>query len=130
MQNIIDTLQLNRIEHGVRAIEDEALMARLAAETITLDMCPTSNIKLRVVEDIEAYPIRQFYERSIRVTVSTDNPTILGCSLSDELQLLVEQWGFAFRDLIQLQRNAFEVALIHPAKRAEILAELEHTLLK
>lgn len=130
MQNIIDTLQLNRIEHGVRAIEDEELMARLAAETITLDLCPTSNLKLGVVKEMAAYPIRQFHERGIRVTVSTDNPSILGCSLSDELQLLVDQWGFSFRDIAQLQRNAFEVALIHPAKRAEIFAELEHALLR
>jgi len=130
MRTIIDALQLTRIEHGVAAMEDEALMARLAAEAITLDLCPTSNLKLGVVKEMAAYPIRQFHERGIRVTVSTDNPTILGCSLSDELQLLLDQWGFSFRDLAQLQRNAFEVALIHPAKRAEILAELEHTLLK
>lgn len=126
MENIIDTLQLTRIEHGVTAIEDEGLMARLVSQAITLDMCPTSNLKLRVVDDLAAYPIRQFHQRGIRVTVNTDNPTLLGCSLADELNLLVDCFGFSLRDLAQLQANAFEVALIPAARRAELLAEVEH----
>jgi adenosine deaminase len=128
MQNIIDTLQLTRIEHGVTAIENERLMSRLITENITLDMCPTSNLKLRVVENMAAYPIKQFHQRGIRVTVNTDNPTILGCSLADELQLLVECFGFSYYDLAQLQANAFQVALMPAAKRAGILAELDNIL--
>lgn len=128
MQAIIDALQLTRIEHGVTAIEDEKLMSRLIAENITLDMCPTSNIKLRVIEDMAAYPIKQFLQRGIRVTVSTDNPTILGCSLTDELQLLVDHFSFSYHDLTQLQVNAFQAALIPAARRAEILIELDNLL--
>ena len=128
LQDTIDTLQLTRIEHGVRAIEDEGIMSRLVTQAITLDMCPTSNIKLRVVEDLAAYPIRQFHLRGIHITVNTDNPTILGCSLTDELHLLVERFDFSLRDLAQLQSNAFRVALIPAAKRAELLAELDNIL--
>lgn len=128
MQDTIDILQLTRVEHGVRAIEDEGLMSRLITQAITLDMCPTSNIKLRVVENIAAHPIRQFHQRGVRITVNTDNPTILGCSLTDELHLLVERFGFSLRDLAQLQSNAFRVALMPAAKRAGILAELDGVL--
>jgi adenosine deaminase len=85
-------------------------------------------MKLRVVEDVAAYPIKQFHQRGIRVTVNTDNPTILGCSLTDELQLLVECFGFSHHDLAKLQTNAFRVALMPAAKRAEILAELDNVL--
>lgn len=125
MQDTMDTLQVTRIEHGVRAIEDEQLMARLVDQAITLDMCPTSNVKLRVVENAAAHPIRRFHERGVRVTVSTDNPTILGCSLTDELYSLVHELGFAPSDLADLQRNAFRVALVTPAERAGILAEID-----
>lgn len=128
MEDIIDTLQLTRIEHGVAAMADEGLMARLVSQAITLDMCPTSNLKLRVVDDLAAYPIRQFHQRGIRVTVNTDNPTILGCSLTDELHLLVDCFGFSLRDLAQLQSNAFQVALIPGTTRAQLLAEVEHVL--
>jgi adenosine deaminase len=124
----METLQLTRIEHGVTAILDEGLMSRLVTDAVTLDMCPTSNLKLRVVEDRAAYPIRQFHEWGIRVTVSTDNPTVLGCTLSDELQLLSEHFGFSPSDLVQVQANAFQVALIPVATRAELLAELDRVL--
>lgn len=125
MQNVIDTLQLTRIEHGVTAIEDQRLMSRLASEAITLDLCPTSNIKLRVA-DRDVYPIRQFHRQGVRVTVSTDNPTILGCSLNGELHLLMEHFGFSLSDLVQLQTNAFQAALIPASTRAKLLAELNH----
>lgn len=128
LQAVIETLQLTRIEHGVTAIQDEGLMARLVAGAVTLDMCPTSNLKLRVVEDKTAYPIRQLHQRGIRVTVSTDNPTILGCTLSDELYLLSEHFGFAPADLAQVQANAIQAALIPAATRAALLAELDRVL--
>lgn len=128
LATIIDTLHLTRIEHGVTAIQDERLMARLANEAITLDLCPTSNFKLRVVEDIITYPLKQFQQRGIRVTVSTDNPTILGCTLTDELHLLLRSGGLSLQDLAQLQINAFQAAIIPPARRSEILAEIDHIL--
>jgi hypothetical protein len=62
------------------------------------------------------------------ITISTDNPTILGCSLTDELRLLVEHFGFSLPDLAQLQINAFEAALLPADQRAELLAEVEGVL--
>ncbi len=126
VRDVIATLQVTRIEHGVRTIEDDELLRQLIAQGITLDLCPTSNIKLRVVEDIADYPIRRLHERGIRITVSTDNPTILGCSLSSELHLLVERFGFSLDDLTQLQRNAFQETLVSAAERTRLLTELDN----
>jgi adenosine deaminase len=103
-------------------------MARLVTAGITLDMCPTSNVKLRAVADVAAHPIRQFHERGMRVTVSTDNPTILGCTLTGELRLLVERFDFSLSDLARLQRYAFQAALLSPAERGAIVAELDSVL--
>lgn len=128
MRETIDVLRLRRVEHGVTAVRDEQLMAKLAAEAITLDMCPTSNVKLRVVAHASAHPIGQFHRRGIPVTVSTDNPTILGCSLSDELHLLVGVLGFSLRDVVQLQVNAFRVAAVSEPTRVGIMAELDELL--
>lgn len=121
----LDYLAVNRIEHGTTAMYDDELVSRLADEEITLDLCPSSNFKLRVVNDIQGHPIRSFYERGVRVTVNTDDPTLFGCSLVSELQLLVEQLGFSLADLAQLQANAFEVADISETERWAILHEIE-----
>ena len=121
----LDHLHVKRIEHGTTAILSETLMERLATEEITLDLCPTSNFKLRVVDDLTQHPIREFYRRGINVTVSTDDPTLFGSTLTGELQLLAEQLNFSHSDLAQLQINAFNAADITPAERAPVLAEIE-----
>jgi adenosine deaminase len=121
----VDILGVRRIEHGVTAIEDDGLVADLAAQAITLDMCITSNVKLGVVPHAAAHPLARLHRRGVRVTVSTDNPMVLGCSLTGELTLLPGTLGFSLHDLAQVQRNAFQVARIPEASRSPILAELD-----
>ncbi len=122
---VLDKLGVTRIEHGVRAVEEAALVRRLAAEAITLDVCPTSNVRLNVVGDLSAHPVRRLYAAGVPVTIATDDPTVFGCSLSGELQHLVEQLGFAPADLVPLQRNAFRVAALPAAQQRAIAAELD-----
>jgi adenosine deaminase len=121
----LDALGVRRIEHGTTAIHDEALMIRLASEGITLDMCPSSNAKLRVVDLVTAHPIRELHRRGIPVTVNTDDPTVFGCTLTDELRLLAEHLDFSPNDLAQLQRNAFLAADLPAAIRKAALADID-----
>jgi adenosine deaminase len=97
---------------------------RLIAAGITLDLCPTSNVKLGVVRSLGEHPIRTLYQHGVRVTVNTDDPTIFGCSLTSELQALIDHLGFSLVDIAHLQVNAFRVATLPPNIRAEILAEI------
>lgn len=114
----LDTLGVDRIEHGIRAVEDDALVARLARERITLDVCPWSNVKLRVWPDLASHPIRRLHERGVRVTVSTDNPTVFGRRLTDDLLALVDASVLAPREIATIQANAFDVAAIPAGERA------------
>ena len=120
----LDLLGVTRIEHGVRAAEDDALVDRLAAEAVTLDVCPWSNVRLRVVKSLAAHPIRRLHERGVRLTINTDDPTVFGRTLSEELTSLVEDLGFTHADLARFQANAFAVAALPAATRAALLAEL------
>jgi adenosine deaminase len=114
----LDVLGVRRIEHGVRAVEDDALVARLARDGVTLDMCPWSNVKLRVHPDFASHPIRRLRDRGVRVTVSTDDPTLFGRSLTDELTALVEARVLSLTDIVDVQVAAFEAALLTPAERS------------
>jgi adenosine deaminase len=118
-------LNVKRIAHGTRAIEDEALVDYLCSEGITLEMCPTSNAKLRVVEDISAHPIKIFFRRGLPVTVSTDDPTFFGCTLTDELHLLVDKMGFSPAEVAEIQKNAFRVAKLPDETRQTIFREID-----
>ncbi|MCI0712324.1 MAG: adenosine deaminase [Chloroflexi bacterium] len=124
----IDVLNLSRIEHGTLAQGDDALIEKFIEEDITLDMCPTSNVKLCVVDSLAAHPIGEFLRRGVRVTCSTDDPPLFNISLSDELRLLVEHQQFTPRELAQLQINAFEAAILPEETRRELIAEVEGCL--
>ncbi len=101
-----------RIGHGVRAIEDEALMEKLAEEKITLEMCVTSNIQTKTVKDRKSHPIRKFFDRGIHVTVNTDNMTVSDTTLEKEYRLLKEEYGFTEEELEKMNRYALEAAFL------------------
>lgn len=128
VRETLDALHVKRIEHGTTAAQDETLVQRLLDEGVTLDLCPTSNVKLRVVNSIAAHPIGTLLRRGVSVTCSTDDPTVFGCTLESELQALVEQQGFTRRELAQLQINAFQAARLPDNERAALLAEIETLL--
>jgi adenosine deaminase len=90
----IRALEVDRIGHGVRAIEDDALVDHLAETGIPLEICPISNVRTGVVTSLEEHPIRGLRDRGVRVTVSTDDPVMFGTSLSDELRQLNARLGF------------------------------------
>ena len=121
----LDRLGVRRIEHGVRAIEDAALVERLAAEGVTLDVCPWSNVRLRVVRDLAAHPMRRLHERGVRLTVNTDDPTVFGRTLSQEIVSLVDDLGFSPAEVARLQANAFAVAAMPAAARDAAVGEIE-----
>lgn len=128
VKEALDLLHVKRIEHGTTSIQDDELIQRLVDEQIVLDMCPTSNVKLRVVNSYEEHPIGALLRRGVPVTVSTDDPTIFGCALQDELRTLVKHQGFTPRDLAQLQINAFEAAALSAAQRQALITEIETLL--
>lgn len=122
---IVDMLCPSRIEHGVRATEDPALVAELARAGIALDVCPISNHKLMPGISLEWHPIRQLFDAGVKVTINTDDPISFGNAINDEYVALAERTGFTRRELVKLARNGFEVALLNEAQRKHWLEELE-----
>jgi adenosine deaminase len=121
VRRVLDELQPQRIEHGVRALEDPALVERLCAERVALDVCPISNLKLQVhgVPTLAHHPIRPLFDAGVCVTVNTDDPLIFGNSLSEEYVVLHQHLGFTTAELKQIAANGFRVALLPEATKAE-----------
>jgi adenine deaminase len=125
---VLDLLGVRRIEHGVRAAEDAGLVDRLAADGVTLDVCPWSNVRLGVVRDLATHPIRALHARGVRLTVNTDDPTVFGRTLGQEIVSLIDDRGFAPAEVARLQANAFAVAAMPAAARAAVLGEIDALL--
>jgi adenosine deaminase len=125
VQKIIGELRPSRIEHGVRAVENRAVLDELVQRGITLDVCPISNHKLMPGITLETHPIRQLFDAGVKVTVSTDDPISFGNTLNDEYVALVERCGFSRKELVQIARNGFDVSLLTPAQKQSWLSELD-----
>jgi aminodeoxyfutalosine deaminase len=112
-----------RIGHGVRAIEDSALVDELAASGIALEICPTSNALTGAVPRGAEHPLYELDARGVRVTIDDDDPAIFGASISEEYALVAERAGIA--TLRRFVANAAEASFLDSAKKAELLARLE-----
>lgn len=108
----IDILEVKRIGHGVRALEDPTLVERLQRGDVTLEMNPTSNVRTGVVPDFSSHPVRRLYDLGVPVTVNSDDPLPFFTDIQREIRLLVDEMGFTRADLHQLARNAVRVACV------------------
>jgi len=127
-QNVIDALDIlkvDRIDHGVRAIDDAALMQRLAEENIALTVCPLSNTRLRVFDDMSQHNILQMLAQGVKVTVSSDDPAYFGGYLTENFIALEKGLGMTREQAIQLARNSFEYSFATPERKAELIAALD-----
>lgn len=103
----LDLLQVDRIDHGNRALEDEALVERLAREAMTLTVCPLSNLKLCVVGDLAEHPIDRMLAEGLKPTINSDDPAYFGGYIADNYHALAKARGLTRDDLATLARNSF-----------------------
>jgi adenosine deaminase len=103
----LDVLHVDRIDHGNRALEDDALVARLASEQMTLTVCPLSNLKLCVVDDMAAHPLPAMLRAGLRATIISDDPDYFGGYLLDNYLAVAAATNLTRADFIQLARNSF-----------------------
>ena len=121
----IDALHAERIDHGVRSADDEAVLQRIIAERIPLTMCPLSNVKLRVFEDLGDHHLKRFLDRGVRVTVNSDDPAYFGGYVLDNYLAVAEALDLSSDDLVALARNSIDASFLPPHEKAELLAELD-----
>ena len=125
VREAIEVLGVRRIQHGVRAVEDPAVV-RLAAETgTTFDICPISNVGLRVVPALAAHPLRRLLQAGVRCTVSTDDPLCFANSLTDEYAALADEAGFTRSELAQVARNGWAVASVSDRMRTTMVSIID-----
>ena len=125
VRGALDDLGVKRIGHGVRSIEDPALVKRLADENIVLELCPGSNVALGLYPDIAHHPFRRLMESGVRVTINSDDPPYFDSSLGKEYDALAREQTISDMALTQATRTAIEAAFVDEATRARLLAKLD-----
>jgi len=108
----LDLLKVNRIDHGVRSEEDPVLMQRLIQEKMPLTVCPLSNLKLCVVDDMQQHNIHRLLQQGVKVTVNSDDPSYFGGYMNDNFFAIQKALNLSEAELKQLAINSFEAAFI------------------
>lgn len=125
VREAIRDLGVERIGHGVRAIEDMALVDELAERGTVLEVCPGSNLALGLYPGWRSHPIGELHRRGVKVTVSTDDPPFFHTTMAREYDRLAEAFGWDAAVFAQIARTSAEAAFCDPVTRADILKRLE-----
>ena len=121
----LDALQASRIDHGVRCIEDPALVDRLRSQRVPLTVCPLSNIKLHVFDAIENHNLRQLLDAGLCVTINSDDPAYFGGYINENFLAIHNAFNLTKDELRSLARNSFEAAFLPEDRKQLVLQELD-----
>lgn len=122
VRGALEWLHPVRLEHGVRAMEDPALVKILRESQMPLDVCPTSNICLKVYPSLEAHPLPRMFELGLNVTLNSDDPPMFGTTLTQEYLNAVEVMGMDLAQLEQMVRNGIRASVLGEAEQQDLLS--------
>jgi len=124
VRQALDLLHVERIDHGVRCLEDDTLVQRLAEEGIPLTVCPLSNVRLRVVPDLAAHPLPDMIKRGLIVTVNSDDPAYFGGYVDENYAALESELSLSMTELQNLARNSITSSFLPDARKAALCATI------
>ncbi|MES2316186.1 MAG: adenosine deaminase [Pseudomonadota bacterium] len=121
----LDLLNVERIDHGVRCLEDKELTLRLAREQVPLTVCPLSNVKLRVFGDMGQHNLLALLDAGLLATVNSDDPAYFGGYINANFVAVAEALPLTVQQARQLARNSFSAAFLEPAAKRAFIAEVD-----
>jgi len=124
VRDAIDGLGAERIDHGIRCLEDRVLTAEIAARRVPLDICPMSNVLLGVAPSLAAHPVEPLRQVGVRFSLNTDDPMVYGIDLAGEYVRCAEQFGWGRHVLVDVARTSIESSFADEDRRQDLLAAL------
>jgi adenosine deaminase len=125
IEQALDLLHVQRIDHGVRCVEDPALVARLARERVPLTVCPLSNVRLRVFDKLSDHNHKTLLEQGLCVTVNSDDPAYFGGYLQENFLAVAEALSLSHAQLAQLARNSIQASFLEPASKQHWVGKID-----
>ena len=125
VREALDLLQVERIDHGNRALEDAALTQRIADEAITLTICPLSNLRLCVIPKMAQSPVRRMLDAGLKVTINSDDPAYFGGYVNENFRRVADALDLSEAQIVELARNSFTGSFLPIAEQARHLAEID-----
>jgi adenosine deaminase len=124
----LDVLGVARIDHGIRSMEDQTLVRRLARERVPLTVCPLSNVRLRVVDELASHPLRRMMDKGVVVTINSDDPAYFGGYVNRNYLAASNALALGAGEIATIVRNSIEASLMARPKKETLLAEIDRVL--
>ncbi len=124
----LDLLKVSRVDHGVRSMEDPALVERLRRQRIPLTVCPLSNVKLHVVPDLARHPLKRMLDAGLVATINSDDPAYFGGYIDANFTQTIVALNLTQDEIVTLARNSFEASFIDDALKQRYLAQIDDAL--
>jgi len=121
----LDLLGVGRIDHGNRSLDDDALVGRLVRERMVLTVCPLSNLRLRVVDDLSHHPLRRMMDKGLLVTINSDDPAYFGGYVNENYRAVSQALGLRRDEIAATVRNGIGASLMTAAEKADALAAVD-----
>jgi adenosine deaminase len=121
----LDVLGVDRIDHGNRSLEDAALVARLARDRMALTVCPLSNLRLRVVDDLSRHPLRRMLDSGLFVTLNSDDPAYFGGYMTENFRAVWSALDLSELELRAIARNGFAASFMPDSEKSVALAAFD-----
>ena len=125
VRGALDALKVERIDHGNAALADAQLVERLVAQAVPLTLCPLSNLKLRVIDNLSDHPLKKMLDLGLHVTINSDDPAYFGGYLNENYHAVAEALNLTPATLTQLARNSITASFAEPQRREALLAEVD-----
>ena len=126
----LDLLNVVRIDHGNRCLDDPALVTRLANEQMPLTLCPLSNLELKVVSDLKNHPVKELMDKNLLVTIHSDDPAYFGGYLNANYLAVAEALNLSVTDIAQLAKNSFLASWLPEAEKQSYLEGIDSVVRK
>jgi adenine deaminase len=124
----LDVLGVGRIDHGNRSLDDDALVGRLARERMALTVCPLSNLRLCVIDDLKKHPLRRMMDKGLVVTLNSDDPAYFGGYVNDNYLAVSSALTLKRDEIVAIVRNGIQASLMSKADKDRVGAEVERVL--
>jgi adenosine deaminase len=124
----LDILGVGRIDHGNRSLDDQTLVGRLARERVALTVCPLSNLRLQVIDDLARHPLRRMMDKGLMVTVNSDDPAYFGGYVNENYRAVSDALRLTRDEIAAIVRNGIQASLMTATEKDNALADIDRVL--
>ncbi len=121
----IKSLHVDRVDHGVRSVEDDGLIQYLVETQLPLTVCPVSNVALKVYPEMSAHPVKKLLDAGVKVTVNSDDPAMFHTDVLNDYMQVVDTFGLTTDEVVHLARNSFESSFMEAGRKATYLERFD-----